>query len=343
MPRLGAVPLLAAVACVTVVLTAGPAAADPARPTVYRSHIDAISPTPPPGVKIDIVGGDAFLQVSVPKGHTVTVQDYKGEPYLQFLDDGTVQENESSEATYLNQDRYARVTVPSGLDDTAAPRWKTIDHDGEYTWHDHRIHWMSPDRPPDIEPGDVVQTNTVPLIVDGNATTVTVSVILEHSESVLPWIGIGVVGIALALVLGWKRHTLLVAMVASVVGTVSAVIVGNGEHSTVPSGAGESPLVLIVPLVGLAATAMAIVLRWRKKTSLSGVALLAAAACMAGWALLRVQVLFKPVLPTKLPANLDRVGTTLAIAGAVAVAALVIQSGAVTPAPLTDDDAEDDD
>ena len=58
---------------------------------------------------------------------------------------------------------------------------------------------------------------------------------------------------------------------------------------------------------------------------------------MAGWAFLRLSVLWKPVLPTDLPANLDRAATALAVALGIAVAALTLHSGAVTPAPLTDD------
>jgi hypothetical protein len=96
--------------------------------------------------------------------------------------------------------------------------------------------------------------------------------------------------------------------------------------------------VLIVPVVGLLASGVATVLLVRRKAALAGVALLAGAASLAGWALLRLSVLSKPVLPTDLPANLDRLGTTIAVAAAVAVAALTLHSGAVTPAPLTDDD-----
>ena len=54
--------------------------------------------------------------------------------------------------------------------------------------------------------------------------------------------------------------------------------------------------------------------------------------------MLRLLVLFKPVLPTSLPDGVDRAATALAIGVAVAVAALVLHSGAVAAAPLTDDD-----
>jgi hypothetical protein len=329
---------LLAVAGVALLLGATPAAADPAKPTDYRSDITSIEPRLPGGVTAEIVGGDSFLQVSVDEGHSVEVEGYDGEPYLQFLDDGTVQQNQRSTATYLNEDRYGQIDVPESADNDAQPQWATVDDDGEYTWHDHRIHYMSPDLPRDVERGDLVLTNEVALVVDGAPTAIAIDVFLEPAQSPLPWIGIGLAAAAVALVVGWRRRTLLVALVTAGVGAVLAVIVGQGEVASVPSGVGESKLVLIVPVVGLVATLVAAVLLVRKKAALAGVALLAGAAALAGWALLRLSVLSKPVLPTDLPANLDRVGTTIAVAAAVAVAALTLHSGAVTPAPLTDDD-----
>lgn len=327
-----------ALAGVALLLGATPAAADPAKPTDYRSTIDAVEPALPDGVDVEIVGGDSFLELRVAEGHDVTVLGYQDERYLQFLADGTVQENIRSEAHFLNESRYGTTLPPEDLDEDAPPQWQTVADNGTYAWHDHRIHWMSPDPPEGRERGDIIQTQPVLLIVDGTATEVLVSVRWEQATSVLPWIGLGLVVAAGALLVGWRRRTLLVALVTAGVGAVLATVVGRGELSSVPRGTGESPLVFIVPLVGLVATAAAAVLFARKKTSLAGVALLAGAAALAGWAILRLSVLYRTVLPTDLPANLDRVGTTLAVAAAVAVAGLTLHSGAVTPAPLTDDE-----
>jgi hypothetical protein len=51
---------------------------------------------------------------------------------------------------------------------------------------------------------------------------------------------------------------------------------------------------------------------------------LAAAAAVAGWGVLRLDVLSKPVLPTVIDAWLDRAGTALALALALASAGLVV-------------------
>ena len=56
---------------------------------------------------------------------------------------------------------------------------------GRYAWHDHRTHWMNPVHPIGRQPGDEVLDGTVPLIVDGGATDVRVSVRWMPGPS--PW------------------------------------------------------------------------------------------------------------------------------------------------------------
>ena len=331
---------LVAFAVAALLVGAAPAAADPAKPTDYRSVIDSIEPPLPDGVEVSIIGGDSFLRVTAEPGHTVVVMDYEGQPYLQILEDGTVQENQQSKATYQNVDRYGQIdeSVLEGLDPEGEPEWRTIGDDGEHAWHDHRIHWMSPERRPGIQPGDVVQTNEVPMVVDGVPTTVTVSVLLEEPESALPWIVVVIVVGGGLVAAGWRRRSLGLAVGAAGVASVLAVVTGNGQLAASPAGTGTSSLVLIVPAVALAAAVLAAVLLWRKKEAGAGIALLASAAALAGWALLRLAVLWKPVLPTDLPADLDRAATAVAVGAAVGIAVLTLRSGAVTPAPLTDDE-----
>jgi hypothetical protein len=97
-----------------------------------------------PGLKVQVLNFGDRLLIQNRTGQTVTLQGYSKEPYARLLADGTVQVNERSPATYMNTDPYARVTVPESADPKAAPVWKTIEGDGRYETHDHRIHWMSP-------------------------------------------------------------------------------------------------------------------------------------------------------------------------------------------------------
>ena len=87
-----------------------------------------------------------------------------------------------------------------------------------------------------------------------------------------------------------------------------------------------SPLLVAVPAVGLAAGLAGVALRRRAPTAAPAAAL-AAVAAVAGWGLLRIDVLWKPVLPTGLAYGLDRAGTALALALAGAAAVLVVGSG----------------
>ena len=71
----------------------------------------------------------------------VVVDGYDGEPYLRIDADG-VERNVHSPATYLNQNRYARVEMPATADSRAAPEWQQISSGRSVRWHDHRTHWM---------------------------------------------------------------------------------------------------------------------------------------------------------------------------------------------------------
>jgi hypothetical protein len=118
--------------------------------TSYSSTITSISPSVP-GVSLQVLDYNDELTLTNHSGRTVTVQGYDGEPYLRILADGTVQVNKASPAYYLNQNFYGNVTVPLSANAAAAPQWVTQDKTATYTWHDHRIHWMSPVTPPMVK------------------------------------------------------------------------------------------------------------------------------------------------------------------------------------------------
>jgi hypothetical protein len=330
---------VAAVALTALVAGAGPAAADPPRPTDYRSSVTAVTPATD-AVRAEIVGGDAFLELRVDAGHEATVEGYGGEPYLRFRADGTVQRNVRSEATYLNDDRQGSVDLPATADNEAPPEWETVADGGEFAWHDHRVHWMAGSRPPGAEPGDVVQSWTVPLTVDGTATDVTGELVLVARVSPLPWIALGIVGAAAVVVLG-RRHPLVPA-VAVTVAAAGALAVGWAEFTVAPQGSSANPLLVAVPLVGLVAAGLGLAFRGRVA---GPTATLAGAAAIVGWAVLRASVLWMPVLPTNLPAGVDRAVTVLALGVSTAASAVIVWSGglALQRVPAGADDSREGD
>jgi hypothetical protein len=317
--------VLVASALVALVAVAAPAAADPPRPTDYRSTVTGIVPEVD-GVRAEIVGGDAFLELTVDEGIEVVVPGYGDDaaPYLRFLPDGTVERNTRSPATYVNEDRQGAVDVPPQADDEAEPEWEEVASGGAYAWHDHRVHWMSPRRPPGVEPGEVVQDWTVPIMVDGTPAEVRGELVLAAGVSPVPWFALVAAGAAVVVVLGRRRPG--VAPVAVLVAAAAALVPGWAQFSVAPAGSGADPLLVAVPVVGLLAAGVGVAFRRRP---LGPTATLAGAAAVVGWAVLRASVLWKPVLPTDLPAGLDRGLTALALGLAVAGAGLVVWSGAL--------------
>jgi hypothetical protein len=319
----------ALVGAAALLLHAAPAAADPPAPTDYRSTVTAIEPAAG-AVRAEVVGGDAFLELTVDRGHEVIVDGYDGEPYLRFLPDGTVERNARSEATYLNEDRQGAVDIPGEADNDAEPDWEQVGEGGTYAWHDHRIHWMGEDAPAGLSPGDVVQSWTVDLTVDGTATAVRGELVLAEDVSPLPWLALVVVA-AGAVALAGRRRARIAAAAAVVAGGLGGAVAGYGELAAAPPDVGASPLVLIVPglallfgILGLGA-ALGTLPVTRQGPALT----LAAAAALLGWAVLRAEVLWTPILPTELPANADRALTALALGLAVGAAGLVVWAGGV--------------
>lgn len=141
----------------------------------FVSRVTSVGPEAG-GVEVEVLEHDDRLVLRNRSGKEVVVVGYDGEPYLRFTADGVL-ENDRSPATYLNQDRYARVQPPEGFADAdAAPAWRRVADGDEYEWHDHRIHWMSEIAPPQVRraPDDPhhVFDWTIPARVDGRRVTI---------------------------------------------------------------------------------------------------------------------------------------------------------------------------
>jgi hypothetical protein len=122
-------------------------------------------------VHVRVVDSDDRLQLSVTGNQTVVIDGYENEPYLRFGPTG-VYRNTRSPATYLNDDRFGKVKLPTLADPKAEPQWTKVAPAGRvYEWHDHRIHWMSTTYPPVVS-SDKKQPHhifnwSVPGTVDG--------------------------------------------------------------------------------------------------------------------------------------------------------------------------------
>jgi len=181
----------------------------------YRSEINSIQPPLPSGVKIEVLDYDSYFQLIDQSGHEVVIYGYNDEPYARIEKDGTVQVNERSPATYLNDSRFETdVTVPKSADPDAPPEWKTVDDSGTFIWHDHRMHWMIQTQLPtevtDKSKKTKVFDYEIPLKVDGKDTEIhgTLWWVGSASTSKLPFV-IAAIVIVLgggALVLWLRRR-----------------------------------------------------------------------------------------------------------------------------------------
>jgi hypothetical protein len=324
-------------ATAVVLAVAAPASADAAGPSDFRSEVTDLDPAVD-GVTAEVRGGDSFLELHVQEGIEVVVEGYNEEPYLRFLEDGTVERNKWSSATYINDDRRGGGTIPDKAQvATTKPEWEEIASGGSYAWHDHRIHWMSDVTPP-VERGERVGGQygpwVVPLLVDGERVEVQGFLAYEEVPSPIPWIAVGVVVLAGLVAAGRRASPVRVASVALLIVSAAAVVVGRADFAGTPDN-GANPLLWILPVVAAGAAAAAVV-RARKASAV--VLALASVATLSGWALLRLQVLTKPVLPTELPFAIDRATTTAAVAAAIGAAYLAVSSGALKLPELEDDD-----
>ncbi len=138
----------------------------------YRSVVKTISPATA-GLSVSVLNYDDRLLLKNNSGSEVMVLDYKKQPYIRATADGTVAVNTNSEAYYLNEDRYGEEAVPKGLGST--PAWKVVSRNGRYDWHDHRMHWMGKNDPPNLKDKSVrtkIDDWTVPIQVGGAAGSI---------------------------------------------------------------------------------------------------------------------------------------------------------------------------
>lgn len=305
------VALIVGVVALLVGAPAVPVGADPARPTNDRSEVVAIEPALP-SIRVDVVGGDAFLRVQVEPGHTVEIPGYDDEPYLRIESDGTVEQNERSPSRWVNSARYgATESPPPDAAADAEPNWLVVGGGGDHVWHDHRIHSMGGPLQPRWE---------VPLSVDGQPVVVRGTLTRSAAPSAWPWIVLAVaaaVGVGLAIT---RRPG--PARLALVVVAAAAVAVGGAEISELPSDARAGAWVIALPALGLIAALIALV---PKPTWLAAPLTVGAGAALIAWGLKRFGVLSHAVLLTGLPDALDRavVAVALGVGAAAAVTGLV--------------------
>ena len=178
----------------------------------YRSVITGVSPRDA-GVEFEVLDYDSYMQLRDRQGNEVVIYGYQGEPYARIMPDGSVEVNQRSPATYLNDARFGNVKVPPIADAKAKPQWKQVDDSGTFIWHDHRMHYMSQALPPQVtDKGKKTKVfdYEIPISVNGTKGDIdgTLWWVGAASTSPLPFVlaGIAIVLGGAALVLFVRRR-----------------------------------------------------------------------------------------------------------------------------------------
>lgn len=326
-----------ALSMVLMMLMAGPAMADPAGPTSYRSVVLSVDPDPT-GVTIEVIGGDAFLSVALAEGHALLVEGYFGEPYLRIDPDGSVWLNTLSPARYINQDRYGTSGVPDFADAKATPDWEQIGDGGAFAWHDHRIHWMSYDLPPTIV-GDVAQSIfpwSLTMWIDGVETEISGELLWFPPVNPFGPLLIGLV--ALLPLVRFRRRVVTVPAVTGAGFGAFALFVAIAQYGATPGFDRALPVTPFIPAIGIAAAIGALWVRSNPLRSwafalISGVSLL-------WWAISNGGALTAPILASALPKSIERLAVGFSLWAGLSIIAVTgfelfraVRSNAIAPEP----------
>jgi len=203
--------LVVVLATLAALFVAGPAQAHVgggAAGSDFDGRVLGVTPAMP-GVSVRVLQfGDEFELVNA-SNTEVLVPGYSDEPYLR-IGPGGVWRNARSPATYINLNRFGRVTLPPDADPAAAPDWRQVSTEPSYVWHDHRTHWMSQGRLPPAVAADPTRSHQVfnweiPMSYGGEAVVVAGE--LTWSPPPSPWL-VWPLYVVLALVgalAGWAR------------------------------------------------------------------------------------------------------------------------------------------
>jgi hypothetical protein len=178
----------------------------------FRSEITGFDPALE-GVSAEVLNFDDSVRLANESGEEVLVRGYEDEPYVRISAEGTVEVNTRSPAYFLNDDRFAEVDVPTSADPEAPPAWKEVDETGQYSWHDHRAHYMAEGTPPQVK-DEAEETKVfdyeIPIEVGGEPAAIEGTLTWVGEDGgfpLLPFAALGVAALALVgLLVARRRH-----------------------------------------------------------------------------------------------------------------------------------------
>ena len=312
--------------------------------TNWKTVITGISPRGA-GLSLRVVEGGSRLEMTN-RGPEVTVFGYEGEPYLR-VGPGGVFENVHSPATYLNCARTA-CSVPPQADPQAPPQWKRTSAGTTVRWHDHRIHWMGSQLPPQVAraPHQVhvegpwtinLQQGPTAIAVTGNYTWV-------PSSAALPWLIVALLLLVVAVAIGatgvWGPPLAVAVLLLTVNDIYHAVAIAWFWSGDLATRAGKFFSGSFYSIIGWALGLAAVWLLLRRRIDGLYAAVFAGISAALFTGLLDFTVLARSQAPFAGPVTVDRltVAVSLGLGLGVALGALV----AIRRTPRTGYDDEYD-
>jgi hypothetical protein len=193
--------------------------------TDFQARVGSLRPAAQ-GVAARVLNGDQRLELRVAPAHVVTVLGLLGEPFLRFSPRG-VEANRASPTA-------GSTGVIGAADAVTSPRaqWRRISRGHVLAWHENRLRPVPDVRTRSQRPHQV-GIWAIPLIVDGRRTTLSGGEWYASGPSPWPWLAIGALVVAAAVVAGRRcsmrmqrliASALLVAAIAGVSSSWSGII-----------------------------------------------------------------------------------------------------------------------
>jgi len=313
--------------------------------TNWKTVITGISPQVA-GLSLKVVEGGSRLEMTN-GGAEITVLGYEGEPYLRVGPQG-VFENIHSPATYLNCARTA-CSVPPQANPQSPPEWKQISSGHTVRWHDHRIHWMGSQLPPQVAraPNQVHVEGPWTITMQQGATSITVTgnYTWVPASAAFPWLVVALVLTVLTVVIGatgmWGPPLAIAVLLLTINDIYHAVAIALFWSGDLGTRAGKFFSGSFYSIVGWALGLVAVWLLLRRRIDGLYAAVFAGVSAALFTGLLDFTVLARSQAPFAGPVAIDRltVAISLGLGLGVALGALV----AIRRSPRTDYDAAYDD
>jgi hypothetical protein len=175
--------------------------------TDFQARVGSLRPAAR-GVDARVLNGDQRLELRVAPTHVVTVLGLLGEPFLRFSPRG-VEANRASPTAGSAGVIGARDAVTS-----SRVHWRRISRGHVLTWHENRLRPVPDVRTRSQRPHQV-GIWAIPLIVDGRRTTLSGGEWYASGPSPWPWLAIGALVVAAAVVAGRRLRERAQGLIAS--------------------------------------------------------------------------------------------------------------------------------